>query len=357
MGAAAIFPRPRAAAKTLIPLAVALLILVSVSASIFIPSEIAGPTLKDRFPQLTDAGIDIASGEHVLRVKEQESLLVLTNVTLPGAITDLRIIAPSDGAIRTDVAVVRGADGARGHVRLAKHGHVDAVFHCADYTDGCVSGWEATDVPFVDHGGYIEFSATRFSAWGAGTLPWSPACDYNATQVGPFDLAYNSEGRGSACLYNSTLLFIRSPVSQDFGSGEWFKTSVSDVIFDNISETFPQTLEELNGRLIFDYYRPYRDDDNATCPSQSALVQDWIFYSDQNALTYTNGSWHANGYRLNGTYTGCGTWGTFNETVMAFEDQGLGSTSRLESVAFELSNIYITNIRVQGQGGVIDVWP
>lgn len=54
-------------------------------------------------------------------------------------------------------------------IRLAKGGDVAAVARCDDLdetTGACPGGWIPTDLPFADHGGYIEFTVDHFTSYG-----------------------------------------------------------------------------------------------------------------------------------------------------------------------------------------------
>lgn len=79
---------------------------------------------------------------------------------------------PERGRLKTKVVSVEGVGKAKATIRLPKSGKVNTIFRCDDFDQDRFEcdGWEATDIPFTDDGGSIEFVVDHFSAYAAGEI-------------------------------------------------------------------------------------------------------------------------------------------------------------------------------------------
>ncbi len=146
-----------------------------------IADEPARAALQSRLPRVTvDELRQDARGRYDLRVRApgENALEAHGALDVPGNITFLPPVGTS-----TDIVIVDDLAVETATVRLAKDSQVDAIARCErfDEQDRCLR-WITTDIPFTDHGTYVEFAVTHFSGY-SGVLNTTYYYVENATTV------------------------------------------------------------------------------------------------------------------------------------------------------------------------------
>ncbi|MFC1647862.1 glycine-rich domain-containing protein [Nanoarchaeota archaeon] len=99
-----------------------------------------------------------------IHVSEGSNEMLLDGVKSYKGITAIEFTSTG---MATDVAVVNNADIEGAVIRLAKHRNVQGILRCDDFNieDNTCSKWVKTDIPFTDHGSYIEFEVEHFTGY------------------------------------------------------------------------------------------------------------------------------------------------------------------------------------------------
>ena len=74
--------------------------------------------------------------------------------------------------INTKVFAMDPVEFDKAKIQLPKSGNVDSILTCEDFNleEFSCKSWIKTDIPFVDHGNFITFTVTHFSAYAGGEI-------------------------------------------------------------------------------------------------------------------------------------------------------------------------------------------
>ena len=191
-------------------------------------------------------------------------------------------------------------------------------------------------------------------------FPFHPNCNYTST---PLMLGWNESFDGSNrqtyCLWSNNTFWIDQPVFKNFG-GQWFTNAPAD-LWTTLLLTEKGNVRNVEVRI--EYYAPSY---NGVCIPQSINYGSGLYNSPELFLIAN----HQNGFHETATFDdallwvnnimSCDQWNTINVPVSSlqndFGSSFSGQSKTIKTFGFEMSNIYIRDVKIIGSEQTIDLW-
>jgi hypothetical protein len=185
------------------------------------------------------------------------------------------------------------------------------------------------------------------------------------------------------CFYNDTVIYVQQDMilSGAIGPSTIARRTMSDSFIESIGFSEPLNAKVRDTKIAFDFYFPYCDGSDGCptgiCPVDVNLVtlpysnpevynRQQVLVGDENAnFTQEAGAAFFNDaiddFTLEAIACGCDQWCHYEQLIGDSFENDYGSSfdnrnREIESVGFEVANIYLTNVKIIGTGETVDVW-
>lgn len=205
----------------------------------------------------------------------------------------------------------------------------------------------------------VLINGSVLSVQASVDYPFHPDCTYSATPPAGWTESFDFDDKQNYCTYTNNTLWIESPVKKNF-LGQYFTDNPAD-IWNTLSLTEQGNVRDVRVRI--EYFAPMYQ---GVCVHSSINGGSGLYNSPQSFLVANhNTGFHEeatfdDAFRNTNNIMTCEQWNVIDIPVKNlqndFGSSFAGQSKTIGSFGFEMTNLYIRDVKIVGTTETIDLW-